>query len=64
VEKARQEKLKDGKIVSGKKPLEPKTPSRTDLTESQLETAKMLGLDKNPKKLQIFKSQILKIGNA
>jgi hypothetical protein len=61
VDAARKKEIKEGQLIpSGDK--SGKSKSSQDLNQDQLDTAKRLGFDKDPKKLFIYKSQILKLG--
>lgn len=60
VNAAREKQIKDGKVT----PLAPKAPQLNDNkssspSETQMETAKRFGFDKDPKKMKIYMNQIL-----
>lgn len=63
-EKVRQESVRGGKVITSSKKTDALVDKKTGLTESQMEVVKLLHLDKDPKKLQIYKNQILKLSNA
>ena len=59
VNAAREKQIKDGKLTPpGSKSTVP-IDNKTSLSESQLETAKRFGFDKDPKKMKIYMNQIL-----
>jgi len=64
VEKERIEHLKKSGGIVPKKPAGPSAPSAQELTSDQLDTAKRLGFDKNPQRMKIYKTQILKVSNT
>jgi len=60
VNAAREKQIKDGKLTPpGSKSDVIIKDTGNELTESQMETAKKFGFDKDPKKMKIYKSQIL-----
>jgi len=60
VNAAREKQIKDGKLTPpGSKSTTPITGGSNTLSESQMETAKKFGFDKDPKKMKIFMTQIL-----